>query len=75
MLLNDAIELLKEQEPVRPVLVRIGNYAAINDYTCPVCGTDLYHHQKYCDECGSEVKWDEQNEMAYKRGSGAFPMD
>lgn len=60
---KDAIELLKEllkkQEPVMPVLSRIGNYAAINDYTCTVCGTDLYHHQKYCDKCGSEVKWDE----------------
>lgn len=55
----DALELLKEQEPVRPVLARIGNYAAINDYTCPECGTDLYHLQKYCDECGRPVKWDE----------------
>lgn len=56
-ILNDVVELLKEQEPIRPILARIGNYDAINDYTCPVCGTDLYHLQKYCDECGRAVKW------------------
>lgn len=55
-LMRDALELLKEQEPIRPILARIGNYDAINDYTCPVCGTDLYHLQKYCDECGRAVK-------------------
>lgn len=55
-LATDALELLKEQEPIRPILARIGNYDAINDYTCPVCGTDLYHLQKYCDECGRAVK-------------------
>ena len=54
---SDALELMKEQEPVRPVLGRIGN--STNDYTCPVCGTDLYHYQKYCDECGRKVKWNE----------------
>lgn len=55
---DEALALLKEQEPIRPILARIGNYDAINDYTCPVCGTDLYHLQKYCDECGRTVKWD-----------------
>ena len=54
----DALALLKEQEPVKPMLAHIGNYAAINDYTCPVCKSDLYHLQKYCDECGRQVKWE-----------------
>lgn len=58
-IVGDALNLLKEQEPIRPILARIGNYEAINDYTCPVCGTDLYHLQKYCDECGRAVKWDD----------------
>jgi hypothetical protein len=55
------LELLKKQGTVKPVLERIGNYVAINDYSCPVCKTDLYYKQKYCDECGRAVKWDETN--------------
>ena len=54
----DALKLLKEQEPVKPILAYIGKYTAINGYRCPVCNTDLYHLQKYCNECGRAVKWE-----------------
>ena len=54
---SDALELLKGQEPVEPIpptdesdLWRCGN-----------CNHQLFKckHQRYCEMCGREVKWDE----------------
>lgn len=53
---DDAIDLLKEQEPVEPIpptdesdLWRCGN-----------CNHQLFRctHQRYCDMCGKAVKWE-----------------
>lgn len=52
-MMRDALELLKEQEPK---LVKVdGDYVF-----CPSCGNELftYPQQKFCDECGQEVKWE-----------------
>lgn len=51
---TDVIALLKEQEPK---LVRIEE----DSVHCPTCGNELftYPRQKFCDECGQAVKWDD----------------
>ena len=67
-LLADALALLKEQEPVMPVLVPKGRGAGVG-YNCE-CGTELVvlrgtvdiqslHEQvRFCRMCGKAVKWD-----------------
>lgn len=57
MLLNDLSELLKEQEaPSKEEL--ISHYGKM--YKCKRCGLEWYQQtQKYCQECGKAVKWDE----------------
>ena len=51
-LASDALALLKEQQPKEPIydcpLIR-----------CPRCKNSIDMKQKYCDECGQAVKWDE----------------
>ena len=54
-LLLDALELLKEQEPK---LVKIDGGSVL----CPSCGNELftYPRQKFCDECGQAVNWNDK---------------
>lgn len=61
--IDDALELLKEQEPVKPV-------EAWNTYLCGNCNRNVYHEGRqgclvlyeerytYCPNCGRKVKWD-----------------
>lgn len=63
-LMEDALTLLREQEPVEPVL-------DIDTWKCRNCGHDLEHQEmlgdnvlfheqyNYCPNCGKKVKWDE----------------
>lgn len=53
----DALELLKEQEAVEPILIREGRNKYYNDYVCPGCDNELSYGQNYCSECGRAVKW------------------
>ena len=58
-LMRDALELLKEQEPVTPKEVSM--YPQ-NQYACGSCGhvsigTKDYH-AKFCPACGRKVKWE-----------------
>lgn len=57
-LMKDAIAMLKEQEPVKPVLKRKASNAMYNDYVCPICNQEIVYEQKYCCECGRAVKWE-----------------
>ena len=52
------VELLKEQEPVEPILKREGWNKYYNDYVCPICDQELVYEQNYCSECGRAVKWE-----------------
>ena len=55
---KDALELLKEKEPVKPKSkVRHGAYGQIQHF-CGNCNAMLHGKQKYCSECGKEVKWE-----------------
>ena len=44
-------ELLKEQEPVKPI--RLENW-----WKCPSCGGNIVANMKYCPRCGKAVKWE-----------------
>ena len=46
---RDAIELLKEQEAVKPM----------NGWLCGQCGCRIYQDANYCYNCGRKVKRDE----------------
>ena len=51
--LDDAITLLKAQEPVEPIILG-GNWW----YQCGRCKEAVGYHDKYCKACGRAVKWD-----------------
>lgn len=60
-LCKDAVELLKEQEPVKP---KTENDGAPEDircwwYVCGNCGRDIDIGYNYCRHCGKKLKWDE----------------
>lgn len=56
---RDALELLKEQEPVKPKEV---NMYPPGQYACGFCGHisvgSKDYHAKFCPECGRELKWE-----------------
>ena len=63
-LVYEAIELLKAQEPVKPI------FAGQDDWICGNCGETVGWEQlsnygldkvkhKYCPECGKAVKWND----------------
>ena len=57
-LAKDALELLKEQEPVKPKEERLDDVDSI--FRCGNCGVHFYfRQQKYCAICGRKAKWDE----------------
>lgn len=63
-IMNGALELLKEQEAVEPVMEQ-------ESMVCGVCGHEIIwqrmlgdniwsdEHLDYCPHCGRKVKWDE----------------
>lgn len=65
----DALELLRWQEPVMPVLVPKGRGAGVG-YDCGACGAELIvlrgtcdmkivpEQMRFCRMCGRPVKWD-----------------
>ena len=57
---RDALELLKEQEPIAPKLIKMYPH---DIYECGNCGHRSVgskdYKAKYCPECGQAVKWDD----------------
>lgn len=53
-----ALELLKEQEAVVPILIREGRNKNYNDYVCPRCDNEVVYEQNYCSECGVKFMWE-----------------
>ena len=52
-----AEKLLKEQEVVEPEVEVLNEIDRL--YRCPKCHKCFfYEKQKYCDQCGQEVKWE-----------------
>lgn len=66
-LIDDTLALLKEQEPVAPVMVPHSRGIA---YNCGACGTEIAvirdtvsadwqkNSVRFCQRCGRAVKWD-----------------
>jgi len=60
---KDALELLKKQEPVNPILQSGGNYVCGNcgmytvGFAHPLTGESV-QTWKYCGSCGKKVRWD-----------------
>lgn len=57
-MLSDALELLKEQEAVEPIIGSYGNKR------CGVCRNKLQSiadKDIFCCKCGRKVKWDDNN--------------
>lgn len=50
-LIDDVLELLKEQEPVKPI--RLENW-----WKCPYCSGNIVANMNYCPRCGKELKWE-----------------
>lgn len=53
----DALELLKEQEPVEPRIQTSGSGVTWWN-VCGNCQTAINPNDKYCHECGRPVKWE-----------------
>lgn len=60
-----ALELLKEQEAVKPI---VDQYALprtmytvqfIKKYYCGICNEEITRNNVYCHKCGRKVEWDE----------------
>ena len=57
-ILDDALELLKEQDAeVEPKRMYHAERASFDNYLCE-CKSELYYTQRYCDVCGRSVKWE-----------------
>ena len=57
--IDDALILLKEQEPVKPDSFMDGR---VQRFACKKCGKHLLYAEwgrdNYCSKCGQEVKWE-----------------
>lgn len=57
-IITDTITLLKEQKVVEPEVEVLNEIDRL--YRCPKCHKCFfYEKQKYCDQCGQAVKWNE----------------
>ena len=55
---RDALALMKEQEPIKPVKTySIPMYVQMN-YECGDCRAPMFNEQPYCMKCGKKVKWE-----------------
>ena len=57
-MIEDAIALLKEQEPVKPKYTPKSIYS----WECGVCAEPFDRIANYCPKCGRAVKWDADGE-------------
>ncbi len=60
----DALALLKEQTPVKPVKSKLSWEHGYNwdIWDCGYCGSQLRSDANYCDRCGHKVNWDDVEE-------------
>ena len=62
-IINDAIALLQEQEPVEPEEI-VDDFYPIGDplrtmgWKCGHCGERIAGHDRFCHNCGRKVKWE-----------------
>ena len=59
--LDDALALMKAQEPVKPLKMAVDHVRkepVVFSYECPVCMCGLQRHWVACPICGKAVKWE-----------------
>ena len=56
-----ALELLKDQEPVEPIPYDLDTpvTTVMRCYKCGCCNADITAGNPYCWHCGRKVKWDD----------------
>lgn len=57
---NDALILLKKQEPIKPLKMAVNHIRkepVVFSHECPVCMCGLQRHWVACPICGQAVKW------------------
>lgn len=54
---EDALALLKEQEPVKPkeYMSRVNR----TEYLCGACDSGILYGDEFCRHCGRQVMWDD----------------
>lgn len=59
-LMRDAVTLLKEQEPIKPLITGHGDFETVGTWwhECGNCRTQIDPADKYCRKCGKAVWWD-----------------
>lgn len=61
---NNALELLKEQEAVKPIVeqyalpLTLTSVRFIKKYYCGICKEEITGNNVYCHKCGRKVMWD-----------------
>lgn len=61
LMVIDALELLKAQEPMKPIVTGNGHTFEEAEtwwYECGNCNTQIDPSDKYCRKCGRAVEWD-----------------
>lgn len=56
----DALSLLEEQEPIKPLITGHGEFETEGTwwYECGNCGTPIDPDDNFCRKCGKAVEWD-----------------
>ena len=66
---KDALELLKEQEPVKPIIkTQELNGEIIKYHGCGICKTPLPKTFRFCQMCGKKVDWDAARQEESDKG-------
>lgn len=56
---SDALELLREQDPVEPTPGGCDDIDGFLWYTCPECDATIAKWDRYCRGCGRKVEWND----------------
>ena len=59
--ISDAIEFLKEQQPVKPVKMDLCN----GEPFCPTCGSTVKCYYNFCVECGQKFRKDSKEHAIF----------
>ena len=65
--LVDALKLLKEQKPVKPIVEQYAlpltntSVRFIKKHYCGICKEEITGNNVFCHKCGRKVKWDDSD--------------